>query len=105
MNPWLVVVAAGAASYLLRISMLVLASRTGIPTIIERAARFAVPTAFAALATTSLADHATAVGGADAVIPLVAVSIGVIAVRLTGSPHVAILAGMPTLWALTALAG
>ena len=55
MSAWIVVVVAGAGTYLLRISMLVVAARSGVPAVIERAARFAVPIAFAALAATSLA--------------------------------------------------
>ena len=104
MNPWLVVIAAGAVSYLLRVSMLVLASRMGIPPVLERAARFAVPTAFAALAASSIADHIVADPELVAsAVPVIAVAVGVVAVRRTGSPHAALLAGMPALWALSAL--
>lgn len=101
MSTWLVVVVAGAGSYLLRISMIVLAARTGLPPVLERAARFAVPTAFAALAAASLGSHITLDPAALA--PLVAIVVAVIAVRRTGSPHLAVLAGMPTLWALSAI--
>ena len=55
MSAWIVVALAGAGSYLFRISMLVVAAHAGVPAVIERSARFAVPIAFAALAATSLA--------------------------------------------------
>jgi len=100
-NVWLVVIAAGAGSYLFRISMLVLAARVGLPTVLERAARFAVPTAFAALAATSLIG--TVSTDLASVAPLAAVVVAALAVRHTGSPHAALLAGMPTLWVLSAL--
>ena len=101
MNVWLVVVAAGAGSYLFRISMLVVAARVGLPPVLERAARFAVPTAFAALAATSLVGSVNADLASAA--PLAAVAVAALAVRRTGSPHAALLAGMPTLWVLSAL--
>ncbi len=101
MNVWLVVVAAGVGSYLFRISMLVLAARVGLPPVFERAARFAVPTAFAALAATSLIGSVTS--DIASLAPLAAVAVAALAVRHTGSPHAALLAGMPTLWVLSAL--
>jgi branched-subunit amino acid transport protein len=103
MSTWLVVVAAGAGSYVLRISMIVLAARVGLPPLLERATRFAVPTAFAALAAASLGGYTTG-WDAAALAPVVAIGVAVVAVRRTGSPHAAVLAGMPTLWALSALA-
>lgn len=101
MNIWLVVVAAGAGSYLFRISMLVLVARVGLPSVLGRAARVAVPTAFAALATTSLMGSVTT--DMASVAPLAAVVVAALAVRATGSPRAALLAGMPTLWVLGAL--
>jgi branched-subunit amino acid transport protein len=104
MSAWVVVVLAGAGSYLLRISMLLVAARAEVPAVLERAARFAVPVAFAALAATSVAGLATA-GGADAIPALAAVAVGVVAVRWTGNARAAMLAGMPTLWLLLAVTG
>ena len=103
MTPWIVVVAVGAGSWVFRVSMLVVAARIGLPPLVERAARHAVAISFAALATAALADR---VAGADAtVVPLVAVLVAVVAVRRTGSPHAALLAGMPTAWVLAAVMG
>jgi hypothetical protein len=64
------------------------------------------PVAFAALAVTSVA--AASLQSADvaaAAVLIVAVSAGVIAVRLTGRPYVAVLVGMPALWLLTLVTG
>ena len=59
-EPWVVIALAGAGTFLLRISMLVLAARTGVPAVVERAAAFAVPVSFAGLAAGALATQATA---------------------------------------------
>jgi branched-subunit amino acid transport protein len=104
MTPWIVVVAVGAGSWLFRVSMLVVAARFGLPPVIERAARHAVPVSFAALATAAVADR-VAGAGATAAVPLGAVLAAVVAVRRTGSPHAALLVGMPTAWALAAVMG
>jgi branched-subunit amino acid transport protein len=100
MNAFAVVIAVGLGSYLFRVSMLILAARRGLPPVVERAARYAVPTAFAALAAGSLASRATA--GA-ALAPIVAVAAAALAVHRTRSAHAALLAGMPTLWLVSAV--
>ena len=102
MTAFVVVIVAGVASYLFRVSMLVVAARRTLPAVIDRAARFAVPASFAALASASLA---TGVADVPALAPIVAVAAGAFTVRRTGSPHAAVLAGMPVLWFLTAVAG
>ena len=102
MSPWLVVVLAGVGTYLLRISMLVVAAHAGVPPLIERASRIAVPIAFGALAATSLTGQ-VATTGAAALPSVLAVATGVVVARRTGSSRAAILVGMPTLWLLTAL--
>jgi branched-subunit amino acid transport protein len=102
MNVWFVIALAGAGTYLLRISMLVLAARAHVPGVIERAATFAVPVAFAGLAAGALASH-TVDAGAGAVPALAGVAVGLAAVRRTGSAHAAIVVGMPTMWVVSAL--
>lgn len=101
MTAVIVVVIAGVASYLFRVSMLVVAARRTVPTILDRAGRFAVPAAFAALAAGSLATGVTDV---PTLAPVVALVAGAVAVRRTRTPHAAVLAGMPILWLLTAVA-
>jgi branched-subunit amino acid transport protein len=103
MSTWAAVVAAGVGTYLLRISMVVLAARRGVPDWLERVTGHAVPAAFAALATAALGRH---VGfEAAALAPLGALVVAVIVVWRTGSSPTAVLAGMPTLWLLSALFG
>jgi branched-subunit amino acid transport protein len=102
MNAWSVIAIAGAGSYMFRISMLVLAARTGVPAVVERAAAFAVPVAFAGLASGALATH-TVEAGTGAVPAVAGVAVGLAAVRRTGAAPAAILAGMPTMWFLSAL--
>jgi branched-subunit amino acid transport protein len=102
-TPWLVIAAIGAGSYLLRISMLVLAARAGLPPVVERAASCAVPVSFAALAAAALADQ---IGTADqALAPAISVTVAIVAVRRTGSANAALIAGMPMFWLLSALGG
>jgi len=100
MTAVVVVIVAGIVSYAFRVSMLIVAARRSVPSFLERAGRFAVPTAFAALAAGSLA---TGVAEVPALAPISAVAVGAVAVRRTGSPHAAVLAGMPVLWLLTAV--
>jgi branched-subunit amino acid transport protein len=102
-NAWLVVAAAGAGSYLFRISLIPLSARTKLPPVLGRATGFAVPAAFAALAAAALAGQVTADGTSLA--PVGAVVAAVVAVRSTGSRHAALVAGMPALWILSAITG
>ena len=76
-------------------------ARAGLPPVIERAARHAVPVSFASLAASALTGHLVHTGAGLA--PLVAVAVAVVAVRRTGSPHAALAAGMPTLWVMSVL--
>jgi hypothetical protein len=83
-----VVALAGVVSYALRAGVVLAAPRTG------------VPAAFAALATSALT---TSSGAAGSIALLVAVSVAVFAVRLTGSSLVALPVGLPLLWLLITL--
>jgi branched-subunit amino acid transport protein len=100
MTAWLVVLAAGLGSYMFRISMVVLVGRIGSPARFERASALVVPSAFAALAAGGVVASCRAAGGPEAIAPLAAVVVAVAAVGRTGSPHTAIVAGMPALWVL-----
>jgi hypothetical protein len=104
MSAYVAVVAVGVGSYLLRVSMLLVTARTGaVPTVIERAARCAIPVSFAALATDALAPSIALTR--TAIAPATAVLVATVAVRRTRSAHAAILAGLPTLWIVTSLVG
>jgi len=102
MNAWLVVVTVGVGSYLFRLSMVALVGRAGSSDPFERAAVFVVPSAFAALATSSIIAGLSGYG-AGSIAPLAAVGAAVLAARRTGTPHAAMVAGMPTLWVLHAV--
>jgi branched-subunit amino acid transport protein len=103
MSVWLAILVAGLGSYLFRISMVVLADRVTMPALLERASTFVAPAAFAALAAGGIAANTAGVDVAGWTAPLAAVVIAVVAVRLTGRPYAALLAGMPTLWILSAV--
>jgi branched-subunit amino acid transport protein len=105
MTAWLVVLLAGLGSYLLRISMIMLADRITLPPRIEQASGFVAPTAFAALAATGLTAATRGADLTQALPLLAAVVVAVVAVRRTGRPYVAVLAGMPVLWLLSAAVG
>jgi branched-subunit amino acid transport protein len=102
MSVWLTVLAAGFGSFLFRLSMVAVADRLVLPATMERGTELVAPAAFAALAATAVAGAATGVVLTQAVAPLAAVAVAVLAVLRTGSSHAAILAGMPTLWLLSA---
>lgn len=103
MNAWIVIVAAGLGSYLLRISMIIATGRFRMPAQLDKASALVAPAAFATLAATSIGGAVVSAGGRGAVAPLAAVAVAALAVIRTGSRHAALLAGMPTLWAVTAL--
>jgi len=103
MNAWTVVLAAGFGSYLLRMSMIGAADRIRLPSRLDDSAVLVAPTAFAALAVTSIAGSMLGAGVPQAFAPLAAATVAVLAVLRTGSTYAAVLAGMPTLWILTLL--
>jgi branched-subunit amino acid transport protein len=103
MSVWLAILVAGLGSYLFRISMVVLADRVTMPEKLERASTFVAPAAFAALAAGGIAANTAGVDVGGWIPPLAAVVVAVIAVRRTGRPYAALLAGMPALWILTAV--
>jgi branched-subunit amino acid transport protein len=105
MNVWIAIVAVGLGSYLFRMSMVTVVDRVRMPAVLERASELVAPAAFAALATTSVATACLQVGAVQAAPPVVAVAVAVLAVLRTGSPHAAVLAGMPALWVMAALVG
>jgi branched-subunit amino acid transport protein len=103
MNAWIVILAAGFGSYLFRLSMIGAADRIRLPARLDDSAGLVAPSAFAALAVTSIAGSVLGAGVPQAFAPLAAAAVAVLAVMRTGSSYTAALAGMPTLWILTAL--
>jgi len=98
MNAWLVVLAVGLGSYLFRLSVVTLADRITMPASLERTTELVAPASFAAIAATGVAHSCVGVALVEALPPLAAVGVAVVAVVRTGSSYAAILAGMPVLW-------
>lgn len=105
MSVWMVILLAGLGSYLFRISMVLLVEQVGVPDILSRASGFVAPAAFAALAAGGLAARASGADLAQAVPMLAAVTAAAAVVHRTRRPYLAIVAGMPVLWALTLAMG
>ena len=105
MNVWLIVVLAGAGSFLFRLSLVLLADRVALPPRWERASVFVAPAAFAALAAGGIAASTIGVTLAQALPPLIAVPVAAIAAYVTRSAAAAVLTGMPTLWVLGMVLG
>ena len=103
MNAWLVVLAAGLGSYVFRLSIVSVADRIAMPASLDHATGLIAPASFAALAATGVASSFVGIMPAEALPPLAATVVAVVAVARTESSHAAVLAGMPTLWLVTAL--
>jgi branched-subunit amino acid transport protein len=103
MNAWIIVLAAGLGSYVLRMSM-ISSNRLRLPARLDSAVGLVAPAAFAALAASSLAGLVVAAGFGIGALPVVAaVGVAGYVVARTGKPYLAVLTGMPTFWLLTAL--
>jgi branched-subunit amino acid transport protein len=102
MTVWLVVLVAGAVSYLFRFVPAALVDRVRPLPVLDRASALAVPVVFAALAAAAVVARSSAAAGLEALAPLGAVAAAVVAVRRTGSSYAAIAVGMPALWLLQA---
>ena len=106
MSAWLVILVAGLLSYAFRLVPAVLSGRVRALGRLERVAVYVVPATFAAVAATGVLALATAASGALAPVPpLAALAVAVVVARCTGSSLAAVAAGLPTLWALTAVMG
>jgi len=105
-SAFVVIVAAGAVSYAFRLAPAALVDRVRSIGRLDRAATYVVPATFAAVAAGGVLARAEAGAGALAALPpLAAVLVAIAAARRTGSSLAAVAAGLPTLWALTAVAG
>jgi branched-subunit amino acid transport protein len=104
MTVWLVILAVAAGSYGLRATMLVAVDPQRLPRWVDHAFTFVAP----AMAGALVAMMAfTREGGVDpAPVPEIAAMVaGFLAVRRSGKIIHALVAGMPTLWALRILVG
>ena len=103
MSAWLVILVAGLASYVLRISM-TMTERVRLPRRVEGSVELVAPAAFAALTAASLASSVVSAASVRAGAPIIlAVVAAVAASARTGRPYAAMLAGMPTYWLAAAL--
>ena len=92
MSVWLVILVAGLASYVLRISM-TMTDRVRLPARVEGSVELVAPAAFAALAATSLATSVMSAATLHAAAPIVlAIAAAVVAAAWTGRPYAAMLA-------------
>jgi branched-subunit amino acid transport protein len=105
MNAWVVILAAGFGSYLLRISMIALADRFEPPARFDESVALVAPAAFAALAVTGVAGAVMSAGPSHAIAPLVAIAVAAIAVGRTASSYAGIAAGLPAFWLVNAILG
>jgi branched-subunit amino acid transport protein len=99
---WIVMLAVGLGSYALRLSLLALLGRTGVPAWLSSVLPWVAPAVIGAL----VASMVLTPGGTPIThIPpeLVAVVAGFVAVRWTGNVVHAFTVGMPVMWALTAI--
>ena len=102
MSTWIAVIAAGVATYAIRLSFIALFGRIEVPDPLERALRYVPPAVLAAIAVPGVA----APGGLyDLWNPFVPAAIlGGLAAWKTRSIGAAILIGMPSLWIVLWLA-
>ena len=100
MSTFLVLLAAGAGTYVIRASLLVLLSGRSVPAALADSLSFVGPAAMGALVASSLAGHGSSVPYST----IAACAVGFVVARRTGRATYALVAGFPVLWLLTALA-
>lgn len=103
MTTWLVVVAAAVATYLIRISMVVVYNRRSLPAGFERMLSLAAPAVLAAVAANSLFVGDGSIHAPE-VAALFAVAAAAVAVWRTGKPVHALVVGLPLALVVMALA-
>lgn len=103
MTAWLVVLGAGAGSFLFRISIVALIDHISAPAALERLATFVVPAAFAGIAAAALA-HPLADGGAGGFALGVAVLVTATCAARGRTVPIAFTCGLLSLWVTTAVA-
>jgi branched-subunit amino acid transport protein len=102
MITWLVMILAGAGTYLLRISMLAAHDSFGTPRWLEGRLHLVGPSVLSAILVSSMVSvhgHRTTPDLAA----LIAVATAFVAVRRTGNIGWALIVGFPTAWAITAV--
>jgi branched-subunit amino acid transport protein len=103
MTMWIVVIAAGIATFAMRFSFVALFGRMGIPVPLERALRYVAPAVLAAITLPAVVAPGGTIDPWNVYVP--AALIGGIAAWRTKSIGAAILVGLPALWLLEWLTG
>jgi len=103
MTAWIVVLVAGAGSYLFRISVVLLLAGFEPPPWLTRVSGYVVPAAFAGLAAVALAAPVGR-GAREAFPPLIAAAVTALVARAK-PPSVAFATGLPVLWISALLVG
>ena len=104
MNVWIAVVAAGIATFALRISLMAVFARVTVPRRVEQVLRLAAPASVAALTALALVGAtAPAAGAAAALVPWVALAIAVFVSYHTRSVAITVAAGLAVFSVLTAV--
>ena len=102
MTIWVVLLAIGLGTYLLRATMFLVAEGRGMSAALDDVLSMVAPAAMAALVGAMLFTS----NGRIEVVPLpelLAVAVGYVAIRLGGNVVVALAVGLPTMWLLTGL--
>lgn len=101
MTVWLVLLAIGAGTYLLRSAMFVFVDAGSLPSWTERPLAYVAPAAIAALVSSMvLTDHGSFAPGSISEVGAVVAAF--VTVRLSGSIVGGLVVGFPVLWALSA---
>ena len=103
MTAWLVILAAGVATFAMRFSFIALFGRYSIPPTVERALKYVAPSVLAALTLPAILAPGGAFDPWNVFVP--AAIVGGLAAWRTRSIGAAIVAGMVTLWVLQAVTG
>ena len=102
MTTWIVILAVGIGSFLLRLS-LIGSNRIRLPARLDAASQLVAPAAFATLAVSGIAGEVLSGGFPQGLSVLAAVGVGALATVRTGSPAAAMIAGLPTYWLMAAV--
>lgn len=98
MSMWVVVVAAGIATFAMRFSFIALFGRVGVPAQLERALRYVAPAVLAAITLPAILAPGGTLDPWNAFVP--AAIVGGLAAWWTKSIGAAIAVGLPALWLL-----
>ena len=103
MTAWIVVIAAGIATFAMRFSFIALFGRVAVPPTLERALRYVAPSVLAAITLPAILAPGGSFDPWNVYVP--AAILGGLAAWRTKSIGAAIVVGMPALWILQAISG